>query len=328
MLAQLRYSFFFLLLLSLAAVGCGPADGDDDDSAAANDDDAAGDDDDATGDDDDATGDDDDAAEMNIAEVAAADGRFTTLLAALEAADLATTIATTEGLTVFAPTDAAFDALPEGTVDALLNDIPALTDILLYHVVGAEVDAAAVSGLVTATTLLGAPVNVDTSNGVVVGGATVEQADVMASNGIIHVVDAVILPPPTIAEIAVDAGFSTLVAATDAAGLTAVLADPTSSPMTVFAPTNAAFDALPPGALDTLLGDIPALENVLLYHLVDGIVDSQGVVGMQSATMMNSGTVTIDASMGVMLNGSVAVSSTDIVARNGIIHVIDGVLLP
>ena len=114
MLAQLRFSLFFLFLLSLSAVGCGPADGDDDDSAADDDDSAAD--------------DDDDASEMNLAEVAADDGRFTTLLAALEAADLADTIATGGPFTVFAPTDDAFAALPAGTVDALLADIPALTD--------------------------------------------------------------------------------------------------------------------------------------------------------------------------------------------------------
>jgi uncharacterized surface protein with fasciclin (FAS1) repeats len=312
MLAQFRFSLFFLFLLSLSIVAFWTNDTDDDDSAE-DDDDAA---------------DDDDASEMNLAEVAAADGRFTTLLAALEAADLATTIATGGPFTVFAPTDDAFAALPAGTVDALLADIPALTDILLYHVVNAEVDAAAVSGLVTATTLLGAPVNIDTSDGVVVGGATVTVADVMASNGIIHVIDTVLLPPPTIAEIAVEAGFTTLVAATDAADLTATIADPTAGPFTVFAPTDDAFAALPAGALDGLLADIPALENVLLYHLADGIVDSQAVVGLESAVMLNSDSVSIDASSGVVLNGSVNVSVTDIVARNGIIHVIDGVLLP
>ena len=314
MFAQTRFSLLFLLLLSLGLFACGPAASDDDDSAS-DDDDAASDD------------DDDDMA-MTVVDIAVEDGRFTTLVAALQATGLDEVLMADGPYTVFAPTDDAFALLPAGTVDSLLEDLDTLSDILLYHVVAGSVDAATVSGLVTATTVLGAPVNIDATAGVEVGRAGVTQADIVASNGIIHVIDAVLLPPPTIAEVAEEAGFTTLLTAATAAGLAGALSDPDADPITVFAPTDAAFAALPAGALDDLLADTTALTDVLTYHLVDGIVDSQAVVGLDSAGTLNGEMVTIDASSGVVLNGDVNVTATDIVARNGIIHVIDGVLLP
>ncbi len=133
----------------------------------------------------------------SIAEIAVDDGRFTTLVAALGAADLVDTLSGEGDFTVFAPTDDAFAKLPEGTIDALLNDIPALTDILLYHVVSGSVPAADVVGLdgVSVETLSGKSVMVKVSMGdVYINDSKVIITDIMASNGIIHVVDAVILP--------------------------------------------------------------------------------------------------------------------------------------
>ncbi len=134
-------------------------------------------------------------SEPTIVEIAQTDGRFDTLVAALEAADLAETLQGDGPFTVFAPTDDAFAALPDGTVEALLNDIPALTDILLYHVVAGQVPSSDVAGLSSAETLLGQPVVVSTADGVRINDAQVVLADVEASNGVIHVVDTVLLPP-------------------------------------------------------------------------------------------------------------------------------------
>ena len=118
---------------------------------------------------------------------------------AVEAADLTETLATGGTFTVFAPTDEAFSALPEGTVEALLADIPTLTDILLYHVVDGEVTSEVVVTLESATTLLGQDVTIEVTNAGVMlnGSAMVTVVDVAASNGVIHIIDAVILPPET-----------------------------------------------------------------------------------------------------------------------------------
>jgi transforming growth factor-beta-induced protein len=137
------------------------------------------------------------AAPGTIPEVAAEAGTFTTLLAALEAADLAGTLAGDGPFTVFAPTDDAFAALPEGTVEGLLADIPALTDILLYHVVSGAVGSDVVVGLDSATTLQGEDITIAIEDGNVVlnGSVMVIATDIEASNGVIHVIDAVLLPP-------------------------------------------------------------------------------------------------------------------------------------
>jgi uncharacterized surface protein with fasciclin (FAS1) repeats len=168
--------------------------------------------------------------------------------------------------------------------------------------------------------------------------------DIEASNGIIHVIDAVILPPSmvaeaeseemmaskSIAEIAVEDGrFTTLVAALEAAGLVETLSG--EGEFTVFAPVDDAFAALPEGTVESLLQDPQgALSNVLLYHVVDGTVKADDVVGLDAAPSLQGEniTVAVDGDGQVFLNGTVKVLVTDIVASNGIIHVIDGVLLP
>jgi transforming growth factor-beta-induced protein len=135
-------------------------------------------------------------ADQTIVDIAVADGRFTTLVAALQAAELVDTLSSDGPFTVFAPTDDAFAALPEGTVDALLADVPALTDVLLYHVVPGNVPAAEVVTLSSANTALGQPVNIsfDGTN-VKVNEAQVIITDIQASNGVIHVIDTVLIPP-------------------------------------------------------------------------------------------------------------------------------------
>jgi uncharacterized surface protein with fasciclin (FAS1) repeats len=136
------------------------------------------------------------AQDMNIVETAVEAGSFTTLVAAVEAAGLVETLSGEGPFTVFAPTDEAFAALPEGTVEALLEDIPALTAILTYHVVPGAVMSGDLSDDMMATTVNGADITVSIDMGtVMINDATVTTADIETSNGVIHVIDSVILPP-------------------------------------------------------------------------------------------------------------------------------------
>ena len=130
----------------------------------------------------------------NIVETAVAAGSFNTLVAAVKAAGLVDTLSGPGPFTVFAPTDEAFAKLPAGTVESLLGDTPKLTKILTYHVVSGKVMAADVVKLTSATTVEGSEVKIDASNGVKVNDATVVTPDVEASNGVIHVIDTVLLP--------------------------------------------------------------------------------------------------------------------------------------
>ncbi len=132
---------------------------------------------------------------MDIVDTAVAAGSFTTLVAAVEAAGLVDTLKGEGPFTVFAPTDEAFAALPEGTVEALLADPDALAAILTYHVVAGKVMSTDLTDGMTATTVNGADITIGTEGGVTVNGANVVTADIEASNGVIHVIDAVILPP-------------------------------------------------------------------------------------------------------------------------------------
>jgi uncharacterized surface protein with fasciclin (FAS1) repeats len=130
----------------------------------------------------------------DIVDTAVAAGQFTTLAAALKAAGLVDTLKGKGPFTVFAPTDAAFAKLPAGTVESLLKDKAKLTKILTYHVVPGKVLAADVVKLTEAKTVEGSTVRINTSNGVKVNDATVVKTDIEASNGVIHVIDTVIMP--------------------------------------------------------------------------------------------------------------------------------------
>ncbi len=273
-----------------------------------------------------ACGDDDDILEPednSIVGTALEAGNFSTLLDALDAAGLTSTL---QGgsYTVFAPTDAAFDALPAGTLDGLLADTDALTDVLTYHVVQGEYTEAQLEALSSIETLQGQPI-VITQGSAVLNGVTVQQS-VEAENGIIHVIGEVLLPPEEdIVETAVSAGFSTLATAlTEASLIDALKAE---GPFTVFAPTDAAFEALPEGTLTALLADPDALAEVLTYHVVSGRVYARDLDGVVSSPTLAGYPVLFDLSDGAKING-VDISSTDILTTNGVIHVIDEVLLP
>jgi len=132
---------------------------------------------------------------MDIVDTAVGAGTFNTLVAAVTAAGLVDTLKGEGPFTVFAPTDDAFAALPEGTVEALLADPEALAAILTYHVIAGKVMSTDLSEGLTATTVNGADVTITLEGGAKVNGANITAADIEASNGVIHVIDAVILPP-------------------------------------------------------------------------------------------------------------------------------------
>lgn len=266
---------------------------------------------------------------LDIVDTAIADGRFTTLVAAVEAAGLVDALKADGPMTVFAPTDDAFAALPEGTVDALLADIPALTDVLLYHVVEGNVTSDQVVELTQAQTLQGQYVDITVEDGkVMIDNAQVIITDIQTSNGVIHVIDAVLLPETRdIVDIAVEDGrFSTLVAAVQAADLVEALK--AEGPLTVFAPTDDAFAALPDGTVEALLADIPALTNILLYHVVDGKYMASDVVEMSQLETLQGQYLDIQVMDGKVMIDNAQIILTDIEASNGVIHVIDAVVLP
>ncbi len=130
----------------------------------------------------------------DIVDTAVSAGSFNTLVAAVKAAGLVDTLKGEGPFTVFAPTDDAFAKLPAGTVDSLLKDVPKLKEILTYHVVSGKVMAADVSKLQTATTVQGTDIKIDASSGVKINDSTVTTADVAADNGVIHIIDTVLLP--------------------------------------------------------------------------------------------------------------------------------------
>ncbi|MEZ4710411.1 MAG: fasciclin domain-containing protein [Caldilineaceae bacterium] len=369
------------------------------------------------------------AEPMDIVDTAMAAGNFTTLITALETADLIDTLKSEGPFTVFAPTDDAFAQLPEGTVDALLQDIDTLTQVLLYHVVPGVLLSSDLSDGMEAETAQGSTVVfTQGADGLMVNDAVIDPADVEATNGVIQVIDKLILPPleqspvaeatpepteeaaeeaaatpeateepteeaaaeaaeatpepteeaaeeaaatpeateepteeaaeeaaeatpePTeeaaeeaaaeeaaaaggemaadniVAVAEADGNFTILLAALSATGLDETLMG--EGPFTVFAPTDAAFAALPEGTLDALLADPDALTNVLLYHVAPGAVMSSDLTDGQSVGTVQGSPVTIGVSGGAYTVNDANIVAADVAASNGVIHAIDAVLLP
>ncbi|MGP1309862.1 MAG: fasciclin domain-containing protein [Phycisphaerales bacterium] len=268
----------------------------------------------------------------DIVDTAVAAGSFKTLAAALKAAGLVDTLKGEGPFTVFAPTDEAFAKLPAGTVESLLRpeNKDKLVSILTYHVVPGKVKAESVVDLKGAETVNGQRVSINSAYGSVkVDGAKVVKTDVMASNGVIHVIDSVILPSEkNLVETAKAAGsLNTLAAALDAAGLVSALEG--DGPFTVFAPTDEAFAKLPEGTVANLLKpeNREQLRSILLYHVVEGRVFSEDVVNLDTAMTLQGSTIDITAKYGVKVDNA-KVIKTDVNATNGVIHVIDSVILP
>ena len=267
----------------------------------------------------------------SITATASADPQFSILVQALAKAELATTLDKAGTYTVFAPTNAAFNALftklGVSGIDQLSKD--ALKPILLYHVLGAKAVSSGLSSsyVSTLSPAVGGrfvSLKVDVMSGVKLNNSTtVTKADIMASNGVIHVIDNVLLPP-TVADLAVaNSNFTTLVSALSAAGLVPAVSDPKAT-LTVFAPTNAAFAALTSVPSD--------LKPILLYHVLGSTVYADQVTTGYAKTLSSYMTKPMDiylnAASGVKINNSATVVTADVVGTNGVIHVIDRVLIP
>lgn len=293
-------------------------------------------------DDDDDTGIDTEMMSQTIVDVAVSNGSFTTLVAALQATGLDQTLSDTESkFTVFAPTDDAFNLLGQETINNLLADTDTLSNILTYHVISGEVNAEAAVGSAGQTVAMvngdSVGLSLDGSN-LLVNTATVTSTDIMTDNGIIHVIDAVLLPPaemgmPTkdIVQTAIDAGtFSTLVTALQATGLDATLSD-ANSQFTVFAPTDDAFAKLGDETITALLADTEGLSAILLQHVIGGskvdAVTAYTLNGMKAETAGGKFIdVMIDAEANTLKVGGATVTVADVYATNGVIHIIDTVI--
>ncbi len=301
------------------------------------------------------------AEETSVVDLAISAGGFSTLVAAIEAAGLVETLEGEGPFTVFAPTDEAFGAALEAlgiTAEELLADTDTLTSILTYHVLAQEADSQLVSTLdgESVATVNGAEVNISVTDGsVMVNDATVVSADLAADNGIVHVINAVLLPPDfgmmeetttttvqetsnTIVDIVVgNEDFSILLAAVEAAGLVDALADPEAT-LTVFAPTNDAFEAALEAlgiTAEELLADTETLTAILTYHVLGSIVTSSDIAGagveeIPVETLNGAELVVVVGDDGTVSfkDQAATVVQVDIEADNGVIHVIDAVLLP
>ena len=279
----------------------------------------------------------------NIVGVAQADSRFSILVEAVVAADLAGALSAPGPLTVFAPTNDAFTALlgELGLSKAqLLANKPLLTAVLQYHVLGTRVFRSEVPTGKAITPLAGGIFKVDAVNGALVVNdgrnrkATITATDMRTSNGVIHAIDKVLLPANrNIVETAIASApeFSLLVEAVVAANLQGTLSG--TGPFTVFAPTNAAFAALLTElgtSKEALFADTALLSKVLTYHVVPGRVLRADVPVGPAITTVNGETLTVNASLAITDRRArtANITATDVLTSNGVIHVIDKVILP
>lgn len=287
------------------------------------------------------------AAEGDIVDIAVSNGSFTTLVAALQEAELVGALQGDGPFTVFAPTDEAFASLL-ASLDITAADLlahPDLSKVLLYHVVSGKVMSSDLTDDMMAPTLNGQTIKVDLDMGVMINASNVVTADIEASNGVIHVIDQVLVPDDfmlepmmddemdemaqvDIVDIALSSDdFSMLVMLLQEADLVGALQG--EGPFTVFAPTNDAFTKLVTalGITPEELMAQPELASVLLYHVVSGKVMSTDLSDGLMAPTLNGKEVSFDLMNGVMVDNATVVTA-DVEASNGVVHIIDEVLIP
>lgn len=271
----------------------------------------------------------------SIVAIAQGNSDFSSLAAALiKFPDLVETLEGEGNFTVFAPTNAAFTALLAAVGQTSLDNIPedVLRDVLEYHVLATAVRSnELVSGNVN--TVGGEALTVGTTNGFKLNTTVnIVKTNILATNGIVHVIDAVLVPPsisPIVGTIVAPAyfnkDFTTLIAAVKAASPTVLQTLLNSNKKTLFAPTNAAFTA----AGITTLPDQTTLNAVLTYHVLNGEVEAADIAtGSSSVTTLNGKIYLSKGTAGVFINGTTQVTATDIAASNGVVHVINRTLMP
>lgn len=266
----------------------------------------------------------------NIPTVLTSNG-LTTLVNSVVKAGLAEALSGPGPFTVFAPTNNAFANVDPATLNTILGDINLLKKVLSYHVVTSSIPSTAVQNELTPRTLAGESlrINVYGSGGdttVTVNGA-LRIRTLEASNGVIHVINQVLVPEPESDIVSVlerKGSFSTLLTALNVAGLTSTVKN--AGPFTLFAPTDEAFRALPAGALDSLIANPEKLKNVLLTHVVSGTIYSRGLPSGAVPVVAGGSIDAVFARGGVTVNNA-KVIQTDLFASNGVIHIIDQVIL-
>lgn len=283
----------------------------------------------------------------NIVELAQSDTSLSILVAAVTKAGLGSTLSTTNNLTVFAPTNAAFRSAgyTQAAIEALTPDqvTSILTPILTYHVVGAKVASSAVPTSDTVKTLNGKNIFASkNANGVFMNGIKVSKADLAASNGVVHVIDGVLIPPTkTIAQIVIDnpGTFSLLLAAVQKAELAGALSG--AGKFTVFAPTNVAFEATPFNTAEKIqAADKDAVAGIVKAHVIGTNVFASDLINNSTAPTLNGASQTLTIATtppSVKITGSASAASPivtttagatyNIVATNGVIHVVSSVIL-
>lgn len=268
----------------------------------------------------------------SLVEIAAGNPDFSMLVAAATRAELVTTLSTGE-FTIFAPTNAAFTA--SGITMEMLENmpLPQLTGILTYHalpgtVLAEDLEAGPATSVAMLSLIVGTEGGATLNGGnTVVGGANVVMTDILARNGAVHIIDRVLLPP-TVADLARYAGLSDLSDALVATELDDDLAG--TGPFTVFAPTNAAFEAISDDLAEL---DAEDVANILMFHVLDpetyttALYSNAFPATATSFDTINGNAFTLDATTTPATYGGVDIILTDIVARNGVVHVIDEVVV-
>lgn len=255
---------------------------------------------------------------------------LTTLVDLVVKAGLADALSGAGPFTVFAPTNEAFGKVDPATLDAIGKDINLLKKVLTYHVVGSAINPADIKNELTPKTLEGDNLRINVYGNTVTINGALRANTLKATNGIIYVIDKVIIPSEAGSDIAKvlekKGGFSTLLTAIKVAGLTDTIKS--TGPFTLFAPTDDAFKALPAGALDNLIANPEQLKKVLLDHVVSGTVYSRGLPPSAAVKVVGGDAVQVNVSTrGVFVNKA-QVTVPDIYASNGVIHVVNSVILP
>lgn len=281
----------------------------------------------------------DDFVSQTIVQIAASNPNFSTLVSILSLPELSDLLAAannpTQNLTVFAPTNAAFDAVLSALGKTSINDLPTgiLKEIVSYHILGQSVMSSQLTNGEVPTLLPGESITVNVSGGVKIDNANVIAADVKAINGVIHALDAVLLPSyvetalGNIGEVVLfNKDYTVLAAALRKAELLDVIS--TTNNITVFAPDNAAFIKAGITSLDGL--DKDALTPVLLYHVLGAkVLSTQLPAGGIAATLSNNQNIYLGyLTDKVLINGLTKITAVDIVKNNGVIHTIDRTLVP
>lgn len=271
-------------------------------------------------------------AKKDIITTAVEDGNFNSFVAALGVADLAAALKGTGPFTVFAPTDEAFARVPDETLDALLEkeNLPLLESLLTYHIVAGDLRAKHVAKLSHGTTLNGQRVAFAAEKSVLsVDGVEVAITDIECANGVIHVIESVLMPESkSLVGVATGAGtFVTFLAAVEAAGLTELLDQ--KGPFTLLVPTDEAFAALPEGTLETLMKpeNKKKLVALLELHVIDGRVYADQAAKLEKAPTLHGAELSVEFTEESARIGNAEVIDMDVQASNGVLHVIDAVLV-